>query len=364
MLTDAMALNGLVAEERRQLLGAIEGLLRVEAYGQDVELRGGVRFRLGRAGHILGSCFVHFSWRKPAPFSIIFSGDLGARQTPLIPDPDPPGACDLLLLESTYGDRLHEDRSRRLQQLGTVLSRALADRGKVFIPAFALGRTQELLYELDRLFTDPRWLREFPGLREKALPVVVDSPLGLTVTEIYGRLRQCWDEEARGLSARGDHPLDFKGLYSNREHRDHLRLVEMNGPCVILAGSGMCTGGRIVSHLAAGLGDPKNDVLFVGYQAQGTPGRDILRYGSKPGGYVVLDGSRREIKAKVHLLGGYSGHADQQGLIEWVESMPSKPGAIKLVHGETGARETLAGNLRERGYVVDDGSQAWRFGSN
>jgi metallo-beta-lactamase family protein len=207
---------------------------------------------------------------------------------------------------------------------------------------------------MDRLFTDPDWLKEFPGLREKALPVVVDSPLGVKITGIYGRLRQCWDDEAEGLAARGDHPLDFKGLYSARDYRDHLRLVQMEGPCVILAGSGMCTGGRIVNHLLAGLADERNDVMFVGYQARGTPGRDILTHGSRPGGYVYLDGRRCEIRARVHTLAGYSAHADQPGLIEWVQVMPAKPGAIKLVHGEDPARQALAARLREEGFRVLD----------
>jgi metallo-beta-lactamase family protein len=141
MLADAMALNGIAAEERRQLLAAIDRQARAFENGRDFELRQGVRFRLGRAGHILGSSFIRLAWEEPAPFSILFSGDLGARHTPLLPDPDPPPACDLLVLESTYGDRRHEDRSQRVQRLGNLLARALADRGKVFIPAFALGRT-------------------------------------------------------------------------------------------------------------------------------------------------------------------------------------------------------------------------------
>ena len=128
--------------------------------------------------------------------------------------------------------------------------------------------------------------------------------------------------------------------------------MRIPGPAVIIAGSGMCTGGRIVNHLKAGLAKPKNDVCFVGYQAGGTPGRDIQRYARKPGGYVVLDEQKVEIKASVHVLTGYSAHADQNGLVEWVQAMPQKPAAIKLVHGETNARRALAGVLKEKGYEV------------
>ena len=126
----------------------------------------------------------------------------------------------------------------------------------------------------------------------------------------------------------------------------------MHGPAIILAGSGMCTGGRIIDHLQRGIDDPRNDILFVGYQAAGTPGRAIQRYSKRPGGYVDLDGERKTINARVHTLSGYSAHADQQGLVDWIESMPEKPGAIKLVHGETQARGVLADVLAKRGYTV------------
>ena len=178
------------------------------------------------------------------------------------------------------------------------------------------------------------------------------SPLGLEITEIYSSLSKYWDLEARELAVKGDHPLDFDNLYSVRNYRDHLKLVHSEGPCVIIAGSGMCTGGRIIDHLLTGLEDRRNDILFVGYQAKGTPGRDILEYSSRPNGYVHLKGVRCAIRARVHALGGYSAHADQRGLIDWVRSMPEKPGAIKLVHGEPAAQMALGIMLGEMGYRV------------
>jgi len=195
-------------------------------------------------------------------------------------------------------------------------------------------------------------LKEKEGLAaQKAefnIPVFIDSPLGLEITKIYSGLSEYWDKEARELKAKGDHPIDFKNLYSVERFQDHNRLLEMDGPAIVIAGSGMCTGGRIVEHLKAGLGDKSNDIFFVGYQANGTAGRDIVQYSQKPGGYVVLDGERFDIKARVHVLSGYSAHADQKGLIEWVASMPEKPGRIKLVHGEAGAQKELEKKMKKQ----------------
>jgi len=245
---------------------------------------------------------------------VIFSGDLGAVDTPILPDPDPPQACDLLILESTYGDRNHVDRKGRIAALRQLLDKALKDNGIVYIPAFSLGRTQELIYELDRIGMD--------------VPVFVDSPLGLKITAIYAELEPFWDQEAQRLKQKGDHPLDFKGLYAVERYRDHRRLLDVKGPAVIIAGSGMCSGGRIVDHLEHGLDDPKNDIFFVGYQTAGTPGRRILE-------------KRTPVKAGVHALSGYSAHADQRGLVNWVTAMPTPPKEIRLAHGEDRARQAL-----------------------
>ncbi|WP_267926501.1 MBL fold metallo-hydrolase [Desulfolithobacter dissulfuricans] len=349
MLKDAMALQHEDEESKQHFFTRLDDLTWGFEYNETFELKNKLTFRLGRAGHILGSAFVRLESKEPA-CSILFSGDLGATNTPLLPDPDPPQPCDHLVLESTYGDRLHEGRHDRIQRLGEILTRALADGGKVFIPVFSLGRTQELLYEIDRLRTDPDLRQQFPLLHSQKIPVVVDSPLGLTLTEIFEQLYPFWDREAQDLRAEGDDPLDFSGLYSARSHRDHQRLTRMDGPAVIIAGSGMCTGGRIVDHLAAGLEDPKNDVLFVGYQAKNTPGCIIQKYANTPDGYVYLDGERFSIRARVQPLSGYSAHTDQQGLLDWVCSTGHKPEKITLVHGEQHARQALAEKLQQRGY--------------
>ena len=352
MLNDAMGFMALGSRKIAQIENSIDDLSWGFEYNQRFDLKKGLKFKLLTAGHILGSCSVHLRVADPA-WSVLFSGDLGAKDTPILPDPQTPEPADLVVLESTYGDRLHDDRVHRIQRLGRVLNRALTDGGKIFFPAFALGRTQELLYEMDRLVSDREWQGAFPMLdSDGAVPVFVDTPLGLDITKIYAGLSEFWDREAGELYRSGDHPLKFKGLYGVERSRDHHELMRIPGPAVIIAGSGMCTGGRIINHLKAGLAKPEDDVCFVGYQAGGTPGRDIQRYARKPGGYVVLDGEKVEIKANIHVLTGYSAHADQNGLVEWVQAMPQKPAAIKLVHGETNARRALAGVLKEKGYEV------------
>jgi metallo-beta-lactamase family protein len=353
MLRDAMRFSGLSRQLADRLQEQIDDLAWGFEFGQTFDLEKGLSFRMGRAGHILGSSFIRFQ-DSAHGWSVLFSGDLGAANTPILPDPEIPEPADLVILESTYGNRLHDDRSQRIKALGKVLSRSLADGGKVFVPAFALGRTQELIYELDRIFSEPQYIEMFPELQGKARPpVFVDSPLGLKITEIYSRLAGYWDEESRDLLRQGDHPIDFEGLFAVSNHQHHLQLCDMKGPAIILAGSGMCTGGRIVDHLLSGIEKTENDILFVGYQAVGTPGRNIQDYGGKSGGYVELDGQRKCIKAQVHTLTGYSAHADQKGLVDWIASMDQKPGKIKLVHGEAAAREALARVLIREGYVVE-----------
>ncbi len=350
MLKDAMALSGLSKEGTGSISGRIDKLSWGFEYNQKFDLKKGIRFTFHQAGHILGSSFLLLESDSPR-WSVLFSGDLGMRNTPLLPDPGPPPSCDLLILESTYGDRLHETREHRIEQLGRILTRAFSDGGKVFIPAFALGRTQELLYELDRLFSDHSFRNQFPQLTEKSsFPIVLDSPLGVELTKITSSLSEYWDQEAKALLNHGDHPIDFDRLYTVPSHQDHLKLLERPGPLLVIAGSGMCTGGRIVNHLKAGIEDPKNDILFVGYNARGTPGREIQQCASTPGGDVMLDGARYQVRAGVHLLGGYSAHADQKELIEWVKLMPEKPQIIKLVHGEPSAQEALTSELNRHGY--------------
>ena len=349
MLKDALSFSDFKRYERERILEEIERLAWGFEYGREFELKSGIRFLLGRAGHILGSAWVRFA---AGGETVVFSGDLGSCETPLLPAPDIPEPCDLLVMESTYGDREHGDRKFRIERLGAVLSHALADGGKVFIPAFALGRSQELIYEMDRLFSNAEWLDKFPALAGGQVPVFLDSPLGLKITDIYSNLGKFWDRESRGLLAGGDHPLDFDNLYGVDSFQRHHRLLDYRGPGVIIAGSGMCSGGRIIDHLKGGIGERRNDILFVGYQAAGTPGRDIVQYHRRPGAYVYLDEKKYDIRAQVHQLSGYSAHADCNDLLAWVAAMAEKPGKIKLVHGDYEAQKVLAERLIGAGYTV------------
>jgi metallo-beta-lactamase family protein len=254
-----------------------------------------------------------------------------------------------LILESTYGDRDHEHRDDRREQLRAVIEQALGDGGTVLIPAFSLGRTQELLYELETIFHDNQ------GELWRDLEIVVDSPLAANFTALYRELKPFWDEEAMERVEAGRHPLSFEQLTVIDDHQDHLNAVEYlndtGRPCVVLAGSGMCDGGRIVNYLKAMLGQSRNDVVFVGYQAEGTPGRDILRYGPE-GGWVELDDERYTIKAGIHQLSGFSAHAGRSDLLRFVDGMRPAPQEIRLVHGDHGAKNALAEALQDRGHQV------------
>lgn len=339
----------------RRVMAALQRMIRPVPFGDwqaidvDGEMPLAIQFR--RAGHILGSAWVDCRVGDgDAEQHVIFSGDLGNRETPLLRDPDQPEACDVLVLESTYGDRNHVNREQRQQALEDTLRHALADRGTVLIPAFSIGRTQELLYELEDILHRNRGGEAADGLPWDEVQIVLDSPMAATFTELYRELRPYWDDESRERLADGRHPLDFDQLTTIDSHADHMGLVgyldRTERPVVVLAASGMCAGGRIVNYLEAMLGNPKHDILFVGYQARGTPGRDIQQYGPG-GGYVMLGDERYEIRARVHTISGYSAHADQAGLVDFVRGMQKPPQQIRLIHGDTDASEALAVLLRE-----------------
>lgn len=323
-----------------------------------------LRIKLQPAGHILGSAYVlvRISPTTPPPasadrslagagepFTLLFSGDLGAPYAPLLPAPRPAYGCDLLLLESTYGDRDHAGRRERRRQLEALLLKALVDRGTVLVPAFALGRTQELLYELEEILRRNRGRLAARGLPWEDLEVVIDSPLASRLTGAYRSLAKYWDAEARRRVAAGRHPLDFAQLTTVGGHEEHLalvrRLARSGGPAIVVAAGGMCSGGRIVNYLKALVGDRRTDVLLVGYQAAGTPGRQLQIYGPR-GGYVILDGQRFPIRARIHTLTGYSAHAGRSDLLRFVTRMRMRPEKIRLIHGEPEARAALAGDLR------------------
>lgn len=293
------------------------------------------RFRI--AGHILGSAYIEIDsdYRR-----VVFSGDLGAPHTPLLPDPTPLDYADVLVLESTYGDKNHEGRKHRSKQLKQCIERAFLDKGTVLIPAFSIGRTQELLYELEEILRHtPEW---------EYLDIIVDSPLAAKFTNEYRSLKRLWDQEAKQRIQNGRHPLSFEHMLTIHDHEEHMKTVEYlkttGRPAIVIAASGMCTGGRIVNYLTALLPDPRTDVVFIGYQAKGTPGRDIQTYGT--GGWVKLGRQKVTINAQIHTISGYSAHAGQSDLIQFASNTSIPVGQIKLIHGDTQAKEALKQQLQ------------------
>ena len=354
VLEDAMKMG--VTRDRRQLqrfVDLIAGRIVALPYGrwqQAVAAAGGsIAIRFQPAGHILGSAYVECEVKAAGEqHRVVFSGDLGAPHAPLLPAPRSPYKADTLVIESTYGDRLHQGRRERSLQLKKVVERALRDDGAVLIPAFSIGRTQEILYEIEGLIH--RHGDDQAGAhRWRDLEIIVDSPLAAGFTRVYRELRPYWDAEALGRVRTGRHPLEFEQLYTVGDHAQHQRAVnyikQRGHPCVVIAASGMCAGGRMVNYLKALIGDPRTDILFIGYQAAGTPGRAIQRHGPQ-GGWVELDGQRFDIRAGVYTISGYSAHADQRNLVNFVRRMRVKPSQIRIVHGDDDAKAELQRQYR------------------
>lgn len=312
-----------------------------------------IKARFKPAGHILGSAYIEFDLSSPTHRErVVFSGDLGACYTPLLPAPVPPYRCDKLIIESTYGDRVHQGRKARRAQLELVLKKCLDDNGVVLIPAFSIGRTQELLYEIEEILHRIKVKANRSNIESviNNIDVIVDSPLAAKFTSHYGELKHCWDKEARRKIRQGRHPLSFEQLITIASHRQHLQVLDYLAnrkvPAIVIAASGMCSGGRIVNYLKRFIENSTTDVLFVGYQARGTLGRAIIKYGMA-GGYVEIDRKRYTIRAKIYRLDGYSAHADKKDLIRFVKRMRYKPKEIRLVHGDVGAKAALRAALLE-----------------
>ena len=292
------------------------------------------------AGHIIGSSSVRIAWDDKA---ILFSGDIGAPGTPIIADPNlewdaDRDVVDWVVTESTYGDKLHPPRDQARETFRKIVRRALADGGKVLIPAFAIGRTQDVLHELNGMVERG----ELPKI-----PVIVDGPLGLSATRIYKAHRACWDADALALLERGDHPLEIDRMVIAKDAQASRRAVRIDGPAIVIAGSGMCQGGRIRHHLVEHLSDPRTDVILVGYQARRTLGR-ALQDGAQE---VRIGDDLVEVRGKVTTIGGFSAHGDRDALAAWHAGIPKRPGATTFVtHGEPEVSEFYADFLaKEQG---------------
>ena len=347
MMEDALRVG--VTKNKRlieRFMQELRRFIRPMPYYEWHDVGHGVRLRLTPAGHVLGSSVVEIEYESER---VVFSGDLGSRHQPILKDPISPERADLLVLESTYGNRNHVGRQQRVEQLEKILSRTLEDKGVTIIPAFSVGRTQGLLYEMNAIFDGLGHKIECPIL--KGVDVLIDSPLAQRFTELYNAMQEYWDAEAQQVLTWDDQPLVFENLVEIGNHADHRETMqyikESELPAVVIAASGMCSGGRVVNYLKEFLSNPTTDIVFVGYQAEGTPGRYI-----QDSDWVRLDGKRYDVRAKTHTLSGYSAHADQSDLLRFVEGMQEAPKAIRLVHGETEAKATLQGELEKRGYHV------------
>ena len=310
-------------------------LLRPIDYDEPTEILSGLTLTLRDAGHILGSASVSLTGETPnGPRTLVFSGDIGPRGTPIMRDPEPVPKADLELLESTYGDRLHRSRDSTIDELGEVFDIAAHERGNVLIPAFAVGRSQELLY----------WMAEnYERWHLDRWQVYLDSPMALKVTETYARHKALLDSPARAAWNGSGNPFGLPNLRLVSSVQDSQALNQRGGGCVIIAGSGMCNGGRIRHHLRHNLWRENAHVVFVGYQARGTLGRRLVDGAD----YVDIFGERIRVNARRHTIGGLSAHADQNGLSQWYGQIPLHP-RVLLVHGEDEAREGLRVRLGEQ----------------
>lgn len=315
---------------------ALEALDRISLlveYGEEVELGKGVKVKFHDAGHILGAAFLEI---QAEGISLVFSGDLGNRGKPLVEDPADPPKADVLVLESTYGDRFHPPVEESVEELRRAVVETLEQGGNVVIPSFALERTQEVLYILFRLWQE----RKIP--RHK---IFLDSPLATQATRIFERYTERFPEPARRIFRKREDPFDFELLEYTRSKAASKKIAEEDG-VIIIAGSGMCTGGRVLHHLRANLPRPESSVVFVGYQAEGTLGRAILEGASE----VDVLGSLVPVRAKVWRIEGLSAHADQEMLVDW--ALHANPDQTFLVHGEPRALGALAARLAQYGYSV------------
>ena len=316
-------------------------LVRPVEYDQLIEINSDIRIVFNDAGHILGSAITEI-WVKEngEETKIVFSGDLGMMERPILKDPTIIKKADVVIMESTYGNRLHPDNAMDVKKLIDIIVKTTERGGSVVIPSFAVGRTQELLYELNKFYDEHT---EYDDKLDK-VNVYIDSPMATTATEVFRRNTQVFDEEAREYIVSGDDPLDFKNLHFTRSTDDSKSLNMNNVPKVIISASGMCEAGRIRHHLKHHLWDPKSSVVFVGYQAVGTLGRALLE-GKKD---ISLFGEVIHVEAEIYNLEGFSGHADQNGLMAWISGFEQKPHQVFLVHGEEDSKEALAALIREK----------------
>jgi metallo-beta-lactamase family protein len=305
------------------------------AYHKPAQVAPGVEVTYYDAGHILGSAVVQLDLTEGTQKkTLVFSGDLGRRHAPILRDPETPPEADALIIESTYGDREHAPIEDVDNRLAALINSVCADRGKLIIPALAVGRTQELVYAISRLIR----ARRIPGCS-----VYVDSPLALNVTEIFARHPECYDDEIRAVLHDTGDPFGFHLLEYVRSVEESIELNDKPGPFIVISASGMLEAGRVLHHLKNAIGDPRNVVLIVGYQAEHTLGRRLVEGAHE----VKIYGEPHERKARVEVMNEFSAHADKNELIAWVREFKRTPKRAFVVHGEETQSRPFAQRLRE-----------------
>ena len=315
-------------------------------YDQIIEIDDDIHVRFNDAGHMLGSATIEVWIRENGENKkIVFSGDLGNNDIPLLAEPTMIEEADFLVMESTYGDRFHIENENKAEKFIEIVTDTIKNGGTVVIPSFAVGRTQEILYELNKIKDSDEDSPDFDKRFEILMhtPVYVDSPLAISATEVFKENMDLFDDETKELIQRGDNPLDFPGLKFTQTVDESKALNESDESCIIISASGMCEVGRIKHHLKHNIWNPKNTILFVGYQAIGTLGRKIVD-GAKT---IKLFGEEVAVNARIEYIEGYSGHADQQGLLNFVYSFMKKPDHIFLVHGEEEPQKVLKNKITE-----------------
>ena len=308
-------------------------------YNQRVDLNDDITIRFKDAGHILGSSILEL-WVNEGKETtkIVFSGDLGMPGRPIIRDTEFIDEADYLVMESTYGDRVHESFEDSTKKLIDIINKTALRGGTVLIPSFAVGRTQELIYELNNYY-------EYNKIEEyMKIPVYIDSPLAVNATEVFQKNASSFNDETRDLILKGDNPFTFSNLRYIKSQEESMALNKSDYPKVIISSSGMATAGRIRHHLKHNLWNPLNSLVFVGYQAEGTLGR-ILLDGVKK---VKLLGEEINVALEIYDLEGFSGHADQVALLNWVEHFKIKPKKIFIVHGEEESSTTLSSIIEQK----------------
>lgn len=319
-----------VADAERAL-----GLFRARSYHEPAPVSEEVEFEYADAGHLLGSACVLLRVKSNGrTLRLLFSGDVGRPGLPIIRDPEPPPEADYLLLESTYGARLHKHDEVVLDKLRDTINRTAARGGRVIIPAFAVGRTQQIVYLLHQMCC---------GKGIPDIPIFVDSPLAINATEVYRAHPECFDAQTYSYIENHDDPFGFRRLRYVREASESKALNDLRGPMVVISASGMCEAGRILHHLRNNIEDPRNTVLIAGFQAEHTLGRKIVERRPE----VPIFGEPVRLRSEVVTLQELSGHADQNELLQWIKPIAKRLKGIFLVHGEPVNQEGLKTAIQE-----------------